>query len=225
MSDCNCSASASEVSLSTIPSPGLISASTLPRSFSYGAILSLIDVLWVWSSRTVSSPLASHPGLPMWLSLDPTRADQAKERHLTNWDGGGVTAGWLLHPVRSFLSPSAGLEPWDPLCTPVPSVAVAVKSLQSWPTLCDPIDGSPPGSPVPRILQARTLEWVAISFSNAWKWKVKVKPLSCVWLLATPWTSAYQAPPSMGSSRQEYWSGVPLPSPNMNESTIYIKCL
>ena len=71
----------------------------------------------------------------------------------------------------------------------------------------------PPGSPVPGILQARTLEWVAISFSNAWKWKVKVKLLSRVWLLATPWTAAYQAPPSVGFSRQEYWSGVPLPSP------------
>ena len=83
------------------------------------------------------------------------------------------------------------------------------KSLQSCPTLCDPIDGSLPGSPVPGILQARTLEWVAISFSNACKWKVKVKSLSRVWLLATPWTAAYQAPPSMGFSRQEYWSGVP----------------
>ena len=81
------------------------------------------------------------------------------------------------------------------------------------PTLCDPIDSSPPGSPVPGILQARTLEWVAISFSNAWKWKVKVKSLSHVWLFATPWTAAYQAPPSMGFSRQEYWSRVPLPSP------------
>ena len=91
--------------------------------------------------------------------------------------------------------------------------AAAAKSLQSCPTLCDPIDGSPPGYPVPRILQARTLEWVAISFSNAWKWKVKVKSLSCVRLLATSWTTAYQAPPSMGVSRQEYWSGVPLPSP------------
>ena len=80
-------------------------------------------------------------------------------------------------------------------------------------TLCDPIDGSPPGSPVPGILQARTLESVAISFSNAWKWKVKVKSLSRVRLLAMPWTAAYQAPPSMGFSRQEYWSGVPLPSP------------
>ena len=87
----------------------------------------------------------------------------------------------------------------------------AAKSPQSCPTLCDPIDGSPPGSPVPGILQARTLEWVAISFSNAWKWKVKVKPLSHVRLWATPWTAAYQAPPSMGFSRQEYWSGVPLP--------------
>ena len=91
--------------------------------------------------------------------------------------------------------------------------AAAAKSLQSCPTLCDPIDGSPPGSPVPGILQARTLKWVAITFSNAWKWKVKVKLLSRVWLLVTPWTAAYQGPPSMGFSRQEYWSGVPLPSP------------
>ena len=89
----------------------------------------------------------------------------------------------------------------------------AAKSLQSCPTLCDLIDGSSPGSPIPGILQARTLEWVAISFSSAWKWKVKVKSLSRVWLLATPWTAAYQAPLSMGFSRQEYWSGVPLPSP------------
>ena len=89
----------------------------------------------------------------------------------------------------------------------------AAKSRQSCPTLCSPIDGSPPGFPVPGILQARTLEWVAISFSNAWKWKVKVKSLSRVWLLATPWTAAHQAPPSMGFSRHEYWSGVPLPSP------------
>ena len=88
--------------------------------------------------------------------------------------------------------------------------AAAAKSLQSCLTLCDPIDGSPPGSPVPGILQARTLEWVAISFSNAGKWKVKVKSLSRVRLLATPWTAAHQAPPSMGFSRQECWSGVPL---------------
>ena len=90
---------------------------------------------------------------------------------------------------------------------------LAAKSLQLCPTLCDPIDGSPPGSPIPEILQARTLEWVAISFSNSWKWKVKVKSLSRVRLFATPWTAAYQAPPSMRFSRQEYWSGMPLPSP------------
>ena len=92
-------------------------------------------------------------------------------------------------------------------------VAAAVKSLQLCLTLCDPIDDIPPGPAVPGILLARTLEWVAISFSNAWKWKVKVKLLSCVRLLVTPWTAAHQAPPSMGFSRQEYWSGVPLPSP------------
>jgi len=89
------------------------------------------------------------------------------------------------------------------------------ESLQSCPTLCDPIDGSPPGSPIPGILQARTLEWVAISFSNAWKGKVKVKSLSRIRPSPSPWTAAYQAPPSMGFSRQEYWSGVPLPSRNV----------
>ena len=93
------------------------------------------------------------------------------------------------------------------------AAATAAKSLQSCPTLCDPGDGSSPGSPIPGILQARTLEWIAISFSNAWQWKVKVKSLSRVLLLATPWTAAHQAPPSMGFSRQQYWSGVPLPSP------------
>ena len=91
----------------------------------------------------------------------------------------------------------------------------AAKSLQSCLTLYDPIDGSPPGSPVPGILQARTLEWVAISFSNVWKWKVKVKSFSRVRLFMTPWTAAHQVPPSMGFSRQEYWSGVPLPSPGL----------
>ena len=81
------------------------------------------------------------------------------------------------------------------------AAAAAAKSLQSCLTLCDPIDGSPPGSDIPGILQARTLEWVAFSFSDAWKWKVKVKLLSCVRLLTTPWTAAYQAPLPMGFSR------------------------
>ena len=91
------------------------------------------------------------------------------------------------------------------------AAAAAAKSFQSCPTLCNPIDCSLPGSPVPGILQARTLEWVALSFSNAWKWKVKVKSLSHVQLLVTPWTAACQIPPSMGFSRQKYWSGVPSP--------------
>ena len=99
------------------------------------------------------------------------------------------------------------------LLTPQNTAAATTKSLQSCPTLRDPINGSPLGSSVPGILQARILEWVAISFSNAWKWKVKVKLFSRAWLLATPWTAAHQAPPSMGFSRQEYWSGLPLPSP------------
>ena len=98
------------------------------------------------------------------------------------------------------------------------SPTAAAKSLQLCLTLCDPIEGSPPGSPIPGILQARTLEWVAMSFSNAWKWKVKVKSLSHVRLLATPWAAAYQAPPYMGFSRQEYWSGVPLPSPDVSHT-------
>ena len=96
---------------------------------------------------------------------------------------------------------------------PCPAAAAAAKSLQSCLTLCDPIDSSPPGSPVPGILQARILEWIAMSFSNAWKWRVKVKLLSRVRLLATPWTAARQAPLPLGFSRQEYWSGSPLPSP------------
>ena len=103
--------------------------------------------------------------------------------------------------------------PIEFLLTLISPAAAAAKLLQSCPTLCDPRDGSPRGSPAPGILQERTLEWVAISFSNAWKWKVKVKSLSGVQLCATPWTAAHQAPPSMGFSRQEGWSGVPLPSP------------
>ena len=103
----------------------------------------------------------------------------------------------------------------DYLGEPHVITATTAKSLQSCLTLCDPTDSSPPGSPVPGILQARTLEWVAISFSNAWKWKLKVKSLSRVRLFTTPWTAANQAPPSMGFSRQEYWSWVPLPSPEL----------
>ena len=116
--------------------------------------------------------------------------------NLLSWDFSLITESWLSLFHYFFL----------------PAAATA-KSLQSCLSLWGPIVSNPPGSPVPGILQARILKWVAISFSNAWKWKVKVKMLSHVWLLATPWTAAHQAPPSMGFSRQEYWSGVPLLSP------------
>ena len=107
-----------------------------------------------------------------------------------------LLTSWLQSPSAVILEPifSGGRE----VLPQAQGKGLAAKSLQSCPTLCNPIDGSPPGSPVPGILQARTLEWVAISFSNAWKWKVKVKSLNCVWLLATRWTAAYQAPLSMG---------------------------
>ena len=117
----------------------------------------------------------------------------------------------LLHPRKT--SSLHGNTLAIPLSHRRRCSAAAAKSLQLCLTLCDPIDGSPPGSPVPGILQARTLEWVAISFSDAWKWKVKGKSLSRVRLFSNPWTAAYQAPLSMEFSRQEYWSGVPLPSP------------
>ena len=115
--------------------------------------------------------------------------------------------------------PNAGIKPISSS-----SAAAAAKSLQLCPTLCDPIDSSPLGSSVPGILQARILEWVAIFFSKAWKWKVKVKLLSCFWLLATPWSAAYQPPASMEFSRKEYWSGVPLPSPECMTRPSQLEC-
>ena len=110
--------------------------------------------------------------------------------------------------VRKFIIKRNNTYPYE-INWKSAAAAAAAKSHQSCPTLCNPIDGSPRGSPVPGILQARALEWVAIFFSNAWKWKVKVKSLSRDRLFMTPWTVAYQAPPSIGFSRQEYWSGVP----------------
>ena len=115
----------------------------------------------------------------------------------------------LLLLLSRFSRSGSFLQPQCPAQSLTPAAAAA-KLLQSCPTLCNPVDGSPPGSPAPGILQATTLEWVAISFSNAWKWKVKVKSLSRVWLLATPWTAAYQAPLSLGFFRQELleWSAI-----------------
>ena len=117
----------------------------------------------------------------------------------------------LICPWASRLLPSSA-------AAAAAAAAAPAKSLQLCPTLCNPIDGSPPGSPIPGILQARTLEWgchFLLQCMKSEKCKVKVKPLSHVRHLATPWTAAHQAPPSMGFSRQEYWSGVPLPSPSL----------
>ena len=122
-----------------------------------------------------------------------------------------VSPGGVLQTTQAQL-----LKPLKPATT------TTTKSPQSCPTLCDPIDSSPRGSPVPGILQARTLEWGATAFSNAGKWKVKVKSLSRVRPLATPWTAAYQAPPSMGFSRQEYCSGVPLLSLTEDSNLIHL---
>ena len=161
-------------------------------------------------------------------SVRPQRPQSA--RLLRPWDSPGKSAGESCHAFLQEIFPNQGSTciscgtctagrffPVEPLGKPFFLLAAAAaKLLQSCPTLCDPIDGLRPGFSVPGILQARTLEWAAISFSNAWKWKVKVKSLSRVRLLATPWTAAYQAPPSMGFSRQEYWSRVPLPSPSFS---------
>ena len=114
---------------------------------------------------------------------------------------------WLYNKFLSFVD------------TEIIKVKVTVVSDSVWPHR-----RQPPGSPTTGILQARTVEWVAISFSNAGKWKVKVKSLSRVWLFATPWTAAYQSPPSMGFSRQEYWSGVPLPSPSLILWVVKLHC-
>ena len=129
---------------------------------------------------------------------------------------------WLMHIIKWIVG-FVSIFLWEPLSLPwydflmmnlfVFWLIQSLLLLQLCLTLCDPIDGNPPGSPVPGILQVTTLEWIAISFSKAWKWRVKGKALSCVWLFETPWTIAYQAPPSMGFSRQEYWNGLPLPSP------------
>ena len=123
----------------------------------------------------------------------------------------GVYSDTVFYIIRSsrFWFPASSKTLPDP--TSLSFLAAAAKSLRLRQTLCNPIEGSPSGSPVPGILQARTLEWVAISFSNSWKWKVKVKSLSRIQLLATPRTAAYQAPPSTGFSRQKCWNGLPLP--------------
>ena len=153
----------------------------------------------------------SHPIPPFWVDTEPLF--EFPESHSKFPLAIYFTYGNASFLITSFHA-SHPLLPSSQAHKSIPYICFSTaKSLQSCPTLCDPTDCSLPGSPVPGSLQARTLEWVAISFSNACKWKVKVKSLSRVRLLAAPWTAACQAPLSMGFSRQEYWSGVPLPSP------------
>ena len=104
-----------------------------------------------------------------------------------------LSSDWLKHSPEFYID----ILDWPifaNLSLSLFAAAAAAKLLQSCPTLCDPIDGSPPGPSVHGIFQARVLEWVVISFSNVWKWKVKVRSFSRVWLFVTPWTAAYQAP-------------------------------
>ena len=154
-----------------------------------------------------------HQGRPWtleWVAYSFSRGSS----WLRNWTGVTLIAGGL-HQLSYQGSPMIISA----------AAAAAAKLLQSCPTLCDPIDGSPRGFCAPGILPAITLEWAAISFRNAWKWKVKVKSLSRVWLFATPWSAAHQASPSMGFSRREHWSGVPLPSPMIISAAAAAKSL
>ena len=162
---------------------------------------------WIWVDSS-SWWCTGRPGVLQFMGSQKVGHDWATELNWSLW----------LYISPSFLNGLFICLYCSHLIFPTPPFSIigsfpAAKLLQSCPTLCDRRDGSPPGSSVPGILQARTLEWVAISFSNAWKWKVKAKSFSRVWLFGTPWTAVHQALPSMGFSRLEYWSGVPLPSP------------
>ena len=165
--------------------------------YSLDVLLFLFETSLLFLAMSQTSQARSHPETVLWLEcFTPGICSLTPFKSLFSY-----------HLVRGLSWPTYLKQPQ---LFHHPTATATAKSLQSCLTLCDPRDGSPPGSPAPGILQARALEWVAISFSNAWKRKVKVKALSCVRLLATPWTAAYQAPPSMGFSRPEYWSGVSL---------------
>ena len=197
----------------------------------------------IYSTYSVCDHLAgiSNPQDRSILVHGPVR-NQAPQQELSWWSFICCSPSLGLPPEPSSPSPSTSpwknCLPWNQSLGPnyveswfdteflvkkqalVQAAAAVAKSLQSCPALCDPIDSSLPGSAIPQILQARTLEWVAISFSNAWQWKVKVKSHSRVRLFKNPWTAPYQAPSSMGFSRQEYWSGLPLPSLPVQASSL-----
>ena len=149
----------------------------------------------------------------MWHSTGKCQCHNKQKKHWKNTLDYGRLKSHNKHMQCNILG---WILDWEKITTNgvLGTVAAAAASLQLCLTLRDPIDGSPPGPwRIPGILQARTLEWVAISFSKAWKWNVKGKSLSCVRLFVTPWIAAYQAPLPIGFSRQEYWSGMSFPSP------------
>ena len=160
--------------------------------------------LWLLSGLATACPL---------FTIARTSSDYMEQWPQQDWEASVMKLYWFFLKYGWSTMFRCTAKWFSYTYISISAAAAAAKLLQSCLTLCDPIDGSPPGFPIPGILLARTLEWVAISFSNAGKWKVKVKLLSRVQLLATPWTAGYQAPLSMGFSRQESWSGLPLPSP------------
>ena len=172
-----------------------------PWTAAHQAFLSIINSQSLLTFMSIQSVMPSNHFIPL-SSPSPSALNLSQHQGLSTSGGQsiGVSASASVLPMN--------IQDWFPLGWT--TTATAAKSLQSCLTLCDPTDGSPPGSPVPGILQARTPEWAAISFSNACKWKVKVKMLSRIRPSATPWTAAFQAPPSIGFSRQEYWSGLDL---------------
>ena len=182
------------------------------KTISHGSWASWLNIIWLlaWEKKTKMKKKEN-------IYTKETRIERILETRIEGDTCTPMFISALFTVARTWKQPRCpSADEWIRKLWYYTQWNIAAVSLQSCPTLCDPIDSSPPGSAVSGILQARTLEWVAISFSNAWKWKVKVKSLSHVWLSATSWTAAHQAPLSMGFSRQEYWSGVPLPTPQGN---------
>ena len=161
----------------------------------YSYFLFLLSAVWPWGRKAMDTCRT------MWKRISPTDSLDCDLSLAINFTELNCWSFFVICYSSSLINKIRYM-----------SAAAAAKSLQSCPTLCDPIDSSLLGSSVPGILQARILVWVVIAFSNAWKRKVKMKSLSRARLLATPWTAAYPAPLFMGFSRQERWSGVPLPS-------------
>ena len=180
---------------------------------------SMAKLTTVCSALLYAAVLCSVVSSSLWPpGLEPARL-------LCPWNFPGKDTGVSFHSFLQGIFPTQGSNPslastvqagrffsTDPPGKPCSVLLLLLLSCFSRVRLCATPQTVAHQAP-PSVGLAWALEWVAVSFSSAWKWKVKVKSLSCVRLLVTPWTAAYQAPPSMGFPRQEYWSGLPLPSP------------